>query len=131
MSRAQLHPETGRKHQLRLHMACAGTPILGDPRYAPALSRAEELGGALHLYALALEIPHPATGEPLRLRAPTPGAFGDRLDLEEAAADALPAGEWEGRVAQMEAKRLALLRSRSREARAEAGGSDPLAPQRV
>ncbi len=61
----ELELDTGRKHQLRVHAALAGTPILGDRRYggspAPRLA----------LHAASLEVPAEAGG-PLRLRAPLP-----------------------------------------------------------
>ncbi|MNT40050.1 Ribosomal large subunit pseudouridine synthase D [compost metagenome] len=60
--------ETGRTHQIRVHMAHLGYPLLGDPFYGtphPRLARQ-----ALH--ARSLKIPHPITGEPLDLVAPLP-----------------------------------------------------------
>ncbi|MDO5401411.1 MAG: RluA family pseudouridine synthase [Eubacteriales bacterium] len=67
-----LHPITGRTHQLRLHCACRGFPILGDPQYGSEASRAlSEAMGLDHqlLCAKALELPHPITGEKLRLHS--------------------------------------------------------------
>lgn len=69
-SRVALFPETGRSHQLRLHMAALGHPILGDRFYAPP-----EIAGAaprLMLHALRLELLHPWSGQPLHLEAPAP-----------------------------------------------------------
>lgn len=66
-----LKPVTGRTHQLRFHMAEAGTAIAGDPKYVcdrPPIGGLEEL---LHLHARALRIPHPAGGI-LELRAGLP-----------------------------------------------------------
>jgi len=60
--------ETGRTHQIRVHMADTGTPIVGDPLYGrggPPFPRQ-----ALH--AERLDFPHPITGEMLSLRAPIP-----------------------------------------------------------
>jgi 23S rRNA pseudouridine955/2504/2580 synthase len=60
-----LWPITGRTHQLRVHMACVGTPILGDRMYAddkPTALPIEELGRGLHLHARRLIIPHPRRG---------------------------------------------------------------------
>ncbi|MDR1935122.1 MAG: RNA pseudouridine synthase [Candidatus Accumulibacter sp.] len=62
-SRLALTPETGRTHQLRVHMQALGHPILGDPLYAheDARSKAERL----LLHAERLAFPHPSTGKPL------------------------------------------------------------------
>ena len=65
-----LRPITGRTHQLRLHCAHMGFPILGDPQYGTGESRAfsEELGLTHQLLcAVRLEFPHPITGESLVL----------------------------------------------------------------
>lgn len=64
----RLHLETGRTHQIRLHMAYLGHPLLGDAFYgtpSDAIGRA-----ALHSYRLALD--HPVTGERLACTAPLP-----------------------------------------------------------
>jgi 23S rRNA pseudouridine955/2504/2580 synthase len=68
-----LTPLTGRTHQLRVHCAEAGLPIVGDPRYGDRRDRpaAGTLGKGLHLHARALEMPHPAGGI-LRANAPLP-----------------------------------------------------------
>lgn len=62
----QLRPITGRTHQLRLHCAYMGFPILGDPQYGTkeSLAFAPELRGQM-LCAKALRFPHPVTGEML------------------------------------------------------------------
>ena len=57
---------TGRTHQLRLHLAHVGCPIVGDELYGG------EPAPRLLLHARRLVLPHPATGEPLVLRAPAP-----------------------------------------------------------
>lgn len=67
-----LRPVTGRTHQLRVHCAYKGCPILGDPQYGSEASKAfsEKLGleGQL-LCAKLLEFSHPVTGEAMTLRS--------------------------------------------------------------
>lgn len=65
----QLQPVTGRTHQLRLHCAHIGCPILGDPQYGNAASSAvfPELKHQL-LCAAELRFPHPITGQMLHIR---------------------------------------------------------------
>jgi 23S rRNA pseudouridine1911/1915/1917 synthase len=76
----ELRPCTGRTHQIRVHMAALGYPLLGDPTYGhyrKALTRsplASQLSWfrrqALHAWVLGFK--HPATEEPLECRAPLP-----------------------------------------------------------
>jgi 23S rRNA pseudouridine955/2504/2580 synthase len=66
-----LSPHTGRTHQLRVHMASLGTPILGDGKYGVEKSRVDGYAEALHLHARALRFPHPAGGT-LSLQADLP-----------------------------------------------------------
>ena len=66
---------TGRTHQIRVHLAHAGHPILGDDKYGDfALNRALAGRGVkrLLLHAASLALAHPLTGERLRLEAPLP-----------------------------------------------------------
>jgi RluA family pseudouridine synthase len=67
----EARPLTGRKHQVRAHLAHAGMPILGDPVYGSAGGRAPRL--MLHASRLALS--HPLTGQPLAIESPLPADF--------------------------------------------------------
>ena len=62
-SRVELTPETGRTHQLRVHMKAIGHAILGDPLYAEETARAK--AGRLLLHAEYLAFRHPQSGEAL------------------------------------------------------------------
>lgn len=69
-ARMSLRPVTGRTHQLRLHCAFCGYPILGDPQYGSPESQAFSAGFGFEsqqLCAHTLEFPHPITGQPLCL----------------------------------------------------------------
>lgn len=61
VSRVLLEPVTGRSHQLRLHLASIGHPILGDAFYAPAPVR--QAKDRLCLHACQIRFAHPASGE--------------------------------------------------------------------
>ena len=63
ISRVELTPETGRTHQLRVHMQALGHPILGDSLYADSATRAK--ADRLLLHAEYLAFAHPESGEPL------------------------------------------------------------------
>ena len=68
-SRLLLEPVTGRTHQLRVHLASIGHPILGDTLYGGAAE--QQAAPRLLLHATLLELAHPATGGRLRFeRAP-------------------------------------------------------------
>ncbi|MDO5693221.1 MAG: pseudouridine synthase [Pseudomonadota bacterium] len=70
----ELQPETGRRHQLRRHCKHMGHPIIGDATHGKGpLNRAlaQWLGWRrLWLHAASLQLPHPVSGEPLRIEAP-------------------------------------------------------------
>jgi len=65
----ELRPATGRTHQLRVHLAAVGCPILGDPLYGPLQGRGAGRGGAMHLLARAIALP---LDPPLEATAPVP-----------------------------------------------------------
>ena len=68
---------TGRTHQIRVHLASTGFPIVGDDKYGPDEVRARfaRMGlNRMFLHAHRLEIPHPISGQALRLQADLPDA---------------------------------------------------------
>jgi 23S rRNA pseudouridine1911/1915/1917 synthase len=93
--------ETGRTHQIRVHLAHIGYPIVGDPVYGRRLAiprgatprLADTLRGFRRqaLHAARLELEHPVTGRPLALETPRPADFEDLLEaLREDAVAARP-----------------------------------------
>jgi 23S rRNA pseudouridine1911/1915/1917 synthase len=62
---------TGRKHQVRVHLAGLGCPVIGDPVYGSAGDPARRLG--LHAWRLALD--HPTTGKRLEVESPLPAVL--------------------------------------------------------
>ncbi len=68
-TRVRLMPQTGRSHQLRVHMLALGHPILGDPLYAEA--PAQEFDRMM-LHSEELRLRHPDGGLGMRFRAPAP-----------------------------------------------------------
>ncbi len=66
--------ETGRTHQIRVHLSSIGHPLLGDPVYGGVRKAWSDLQGQC-LHAKALTFTHPATGERLTVTAPLPDWF--------------------------------------------------------
>ena len=62
---------TGRTHQIRVHLASIGHPVLGDALYGGSRTAVSGADRQL-LHAWKLELPHPATGEMIRFQAPVP-----------------------------------------------------------
>ena len=78
----EIRPETGRTHQIRVHLASIGLPIVGDPVYGRGRSGDAALGRPA-LHAARLGFAHPRTGERLGYEAPLPEDLGGLLaDLE-------------------------------------------------
>ncbi len=82
--------ETGRTHQIRVHLADAGTPVLADPLYGkrgrdPHLLAAADAIGRQALHAELLGFVHPITGDKVVFEAPPPADFQAALDILRAA----------------------------------------------
>ncbi|MGJ8529310.1 RluA family pseudouridine synthase [Maritalea sp.] len=77
-----LKPVTGRTHQLRVHMAELGTPIINDPRYfnIENWEKPDDLGRGLHLHARRLALPLP-NGKQLDITAPLPPHMQKTFDM--------------------------------------------------
>jgi 23S rRNA pseudouridine1911/1915/1917 synthase len=74
--------ETGRTHQIRVHMASIGHPLLGDPTYGPRrASPALAHFGRQALHAWRLALVHPAAGIPMEWESPLPEDFAALLEL--------------------------------------------------
>jgi 23S rRNA pseudouridine955/2504/2580 synthase len=89
----ELQPLTGRTHQLRVHMAAIGHPIVGDGKYGgQAAFLTGSVSRKMHLHARRLIIDHP-DGTPLDVTAPLPEHFAAtmaQLGFDEADGEALP-----------------------------------------
>ena len=70
-----LHLITGRKNQIRVHMADIGHPVVGDGKYG----HQDDPGSRMCLHAFRLAFYHPVTGEPLFFETPIPHFFGTAL----------------------------------------------------
>jgi 23S rRNA pseudouridine1911/1915/1917 synthase len=84
----EIRPETGRTHQIRVHLSAHGLPLLGDETYGQAAGGAFARGlGRPALHAAVLGFVHPVSGERLRFEAPLPA---DLVALEQTLASAEP-----------------------------------------
>lgn len=68
-----LRPRTGRTHQIRVHCAAMGTPVVGDGKYGGRAARIEGVSPSLHLFCRTMTFPHPDGGKPKTLTAPLTG----------------------------------------------------------
>ena len=69
--------ETGRTHQIRVHMKYIGYPLVGDPKYGP--KKTLEFNGQV-LHAGTLGFDHPVSGEYLEFNSPLPEDFKELVD---------------------------------------------------
>ena len=73
----EVYPKTGRTHQIRVHMASIGHPIVGDELYG---KKAKRLASRPLLHAYKILIEHPVRKAPLRVEAPVPQDFEEFID---------------------------------------------------
>ena len=100
----RVHPETGRNHQIRVHLASLGHPLLGDELYggtdiaretpdAIAAARQQRRLATQHRHALhaeRLRVRHPISGAPLDVTCPVPTDFRELITSEQEAASVSP-----------------------------------------
>ena len=72
--------ETGRTHQIRVHMASIGHPVLGDPKYGPRKACPFAIEGQA-LHSLSLSLTHPVTRERMTFTAPLPEDMANILKV--------------------------------------------------
>lgn len=76
-----LKPLTGRTHQLRVHCAAMGNPIIGDRKYGGPGAVVEGAPEGLQLFCREMTLPHPETGRLITLTAPLTGRMKETWDL--------------------------------------------------
>jgi tRNA pseudouridine32 synthase/23S rRNA pseudouridine746 synthase len=83
-SLVEAFPASGRTHQVRVHLAHAGHPLLVDPDYGDAPPWTARGGGVVlertPLHAASLEFLHPSSGVPMRIEAPLPPDMQGAID---------------------------------------------------
>ena len=81
VSLLRLRLDTGRTHQIRVHLQAIGHPVCGDPEYGTAgmLGLTRQF-----LHATRLAFPHPITGEPIEVDSPLPEDLREALERAEA-----------------------------------------------
>jgi 23S rRNA pseudouridine955/2504/2580 synthase len=81
LSRVDVQLITGKTHQIRVHLAHVGAPVIGDLRYGDAkldealYRRDPNITRRLYLHAVRVEVPHPKGGRTLVIKAPLPEEF--------------------------------------------------------
>ncbi|MBT0666835.1 RluA family pseudouridine synthase [Novosphingobium profundi] len=134
----ELHPLTGRTHQLRVHMAAIGHPIVGDGKYGGQDAfLSGTISRKMHLHARRLIIEHP-DGAPLDVTAPLPEHFAnsmENLGFDEADGAELPPAPPEftkadeKRAAKQHSKQLRKERRGERRSRTGGQSDDARAPR--
>jgi RluA family pseudouridine synthase len=81
VSLVEVYPETGRTHQIRIHMAHIGHPVLGDGKYGKEMKLLK--GKGLFLAAVGLMLNHPVTNKPTSFSIGMPEKFSKRLQTEQ------------------------------------------------
>lgn len=90
MALLEVKPHTGRTHQIRVHLAESGHPVVGDPVYggkqwlhklSPALQALVKKSDRQMLHAFRLELIHPVSGKKLKFEAALPGDFQEILEF--------------------------------------------------
>jgi 23S rRNA pseudouridine1911/1915/1917 synthase len=84
--------ETGRTHQIRIHLSEAGNPLLGEEVYIRNYRGERLRAPRLMLHAEELGFEHPTTGEPMLFRDEWPDDFDEIIERMRAATDSAPAG---------------------------------------
>ncbi len=130
----ELQPLTGRTHQLRVHMAAIGHPIVGDGKYGgPDAFLSGSISRKMHLHARRLIIDHP-DGDLIDVRADLPDHFSAtlaQLGFDEADGDAMelvltkPAPDREEKKAAAKAHAKQVRKERRGERRGRASGAAP------
>jgi 23S rRNA pseudouridine1911/1915/1917 synthase len=83
VSLLRLRLDTGRTHQIRVHLQAIGHPVCGDPEYGTG-GRDPSLGLTRQfLHATRLAFPHPITGEPIEVNSPLPEDLREALERAE------------------------------------------------
>ena len=72
--------ETGRTHQIRVHLAAIGHPLVGDPAYGPGRAAGVPDFPRQALHATRLGLVHPATGQPMAWEAPPPADLATLIE---------------------------------------------------
>jgi len=79
MALVRAYPQTGRTHQIRVHLAALGHPIVADPLYARGRKRGALPIARQALHAEAIRFHHPRSAQPMQIKAPLPNDFATTL----------------------------------------------------